>query len=137
ADDAALGQARGEFGELRQLACGKTAADDRADRGAGDHVGGIAGIDENLQDADMGPAARRAAAERQTDAGAALSRLRTYGHVVHDGPTSAQSKGSPSDVVPQHGPDPPREFRLAVERDGIMNQASRTLRLPMAFDVNV
>ena len=68
AEHAALGQAAGEFLELVELAGEIAAADQRADRGAGDHVDLDAGLVERAQHADMRPAAGGAAAERQRDA---------------------------------------------------------------------
>ena len=59
AEDAALGQAAGEFLELVELAGEIAAADQRADRGAGDHRDFDAGLVERAQHADMRPAARR------------------------------------------------------------------------------
>ena len=67
AEHAALGQAAGEFFEFVELAGEIAAADQRADRGAGDHVDLDAGLVERAQHADMRPAARRAAAERKGD----------------------------------------------------------------------
>ena len=61
----ALGQAAGEFFQLVELAGQIAAADQRADRRAGDHADLDAGLVERTQHADMGPAARRAAAKRK------------------------------------------------------------------------
>ena len=68
AEHAPLGQAAGEFLELVELAGEIAAADQRADRGAGDHRHLDAGLVERPQHADMCPAARRTAAERQRNA---------------------------------------------------------------------
>jgi hypothetical protein len=78
-ENTALREAAGEFFQFVQLAGQIAAADQGADRGAGDHVDLDAGFVERAQDADMGPAAGRAAAERQSDAGLG-SRLR-FGRV--------------------------------------------------------
>ena len=59
AEDATLGQAAGEFLELVELAGQIAAADQRADRGAGDHADLDAGFVERAQHADMCPAACR------------------------------------------------------------------------------
>ena len=68
-----------------ELARGKAAADDGADRGSGDDVGRVAGFGQDVEHADMGPAARRAAAERQADLRPALPRRRGRAHIVHRG----------------------------------------------------
>ena len=80
AEDAALGQAAGEFLELVELAGEVAAADQRADRGAGDHGDLDAGFVERAQHADMRPAARAAAAQRQRNAG--LLRRFRLGHAA-------------------------------------------------------
>ena len=69
AEDAALGQAAREFFQFVELAGEVAAADQRADRGAGDHGDLDAGFVERAQHADMRPAARAAAAQRKRDAG--------------------------------------------------------------------
>ena len=61
-------QAAREFLELVELAGQIAAADERPDGCAGDHVDLDTGLVERPQNADMGPAASRAAAERQRDA---------------------------------------------------------------------
>ena len=68
AEHAALGQRAREPFERGQAPGGVAAADDRADRRAGDDVDRHAARLELLQDADMGPAASGAGAERKTDA---------------------------------------------------------------------
>ena len=68
AEDAATGEAAGEFLEVVEGPGDIAAADHGADRGAGDDVGVEAGFDQGPNDADMGPAAGGAAAERQADA---------------------------------------------------------------------
>ena len=80
AEDAALGQAAGEFLELVQLAGEIAAADQRADRGAGDHGDFDAGLVERAQHADMRPAASAAAAQRQRNA--CLLRRYRLGHAA-------------------------------------------------------
>ena len=56
-----------EFFQRIEMAGGVASADDRTDRRSGDDVRLDAGFVERLQDTDMGPAARRAAPQRQTD----------------------------------------------------------------------
>jgi hypothetical protein len=65
AEDAALGQAAGEFLEFVELAGEIAAADQCADRGAGNHADLDAGLIQRAQHADMRPAARRTATQRQ------------------------------------------------------------------------
>ena len=60
-----LGEAAGEFLEFVELAGQVAAADQRPDRGPGDHGNLDAGFVESAQHADMRPAAGAAAAERQ------------------------------------------------------------------------
>src|ERR1700736_4916447 len=71
------------------------AADDRADRGAGDDIRLEAELVERPQDPDMGPAASGAAAERQAD----LRRLalRRFGAL-------AQRRGQDAGVAPPESP---------------------------------
>ena len=59
------------------------AADQRADRGAGDHGDFDAGLVERAQHADMRPAARRTAAQRKRDAGSSLAAF-GIGHAAGD-----------------------------------------------------
>jgi len=56
------------FLQRLEAAAHEGGADQRADRGAADDVGLDARLAQRLDDADMGPAARRAAAQRQPDA---------------------------------------------------------------------
>jgi hypothetical protein len=65
ADHPALAEAQRESLQLIELARRVAAADDRADGAPGDHVDRDAGPLQDPQDADMRPAPRRAAAERQ------------------------------------------------------------------------
>ena len=67
AGDPAHRQAAGEVFELVQLSGQIAAADQCADGRSGDHSDLHAGFVERAQDTDMGPAAGRAAAERQGD----------------------------------------------------------------------
>src|ERR1700693_3683314 len=71
------------------------AADDRADRGAGDDIRVQAELVERPQDPDMGPAARGAAAERETDLRAVA--LGFFGTLAH-------RRRQPAGVAP---PEPP------------------------------
>ena len=75
AEDAAAGQLAGELFQLIEMSGRMAGADDGADRRSGDDVRLDPGFGQRLEDADMGPAARRAAAQRQPD-------LR-LGHVRH------------------------------------------------------
>ena len=75
AEDATAGQLAGELFQFIEMTGRMAGADDGADRCAGDDVRLDAGFVERLEDTDMGPAARRAAAQRQPD-------LR-LGHVRH------------------------------------------------------
>src|SRR6478735_4917458 len=114
ADDAALGQAGGEFCQCGQLARGEAAADDGADRGTRDDIGRETGFDQYLNGTDMSPAARRAAAERQADLRSDGRRLPVdRAHVVHYGTTPAKAKGSPCNAIPQHGPFSPQVQRIS------------------------
>ena len=67
AEHAAARQRPRPGGEVLDLAGGKTGADHRAHRGAGDDVGLEPMRHEGLQDPDMGKAARRPAAECDPD----------------------------------------------------------------------
>ena len=70
-EDAPLGQRAGEGLDLVELAGGVATADDRADRGARDHVGHDSVVGELSEHADMRPAAGRARAQRQANLHAA------------------------------------------------------------------
>ena len=85
-----------------------TAADDRADRGPGDDVGRDADLVERFQNADMRPAARGAAAERDTDL-RPLTLLRIG--PLADRRRQAAGVASPEPpATPEHrGPRRPRE----------------------------
>ena len=67
AEDALARQFAREVLDGIEVAGHIAAADDGADRSARHDVGLDAGLDESLEDANMGPAARRAAAQRQSD----------------------------------------------------------------------
>ncbi len=67
AEDASTRQLARKAFERFQMPGRMTGADHGADRGADDDVGLYAGFDECLEDADVGPAACRAAPECQTD----------------------------------------------------------------------
>ena len=67
ADDAAQRQRARPVFQRVELAGGVAAADQRADRGADDDVGHDAVGEQRPHDADMGKAARRAAAEHKPD----------------------------------------------------------------------
>ena len=79
AEDAALGQAARPVLEHVEPARGMAAADHRADRGADDDVGLDAVREQRAQHADMGKAARAAAAERKPDGRALGCALRRFG----------------------------------------------------------
>ena len=68
AEDPSARQAPGESFEAVEFARRVAAADDRADRRAGDDVGDEAGLGEGAEDADMSPAAGGAAAEGDAEA---------------------------------------------------------------------
>ena len=67
AEDAAAGQLAGELFQFVEMSGRIAAADDRADRCAGDDVGLDPGFGERLEDTDVSPAARRATTQRQPD----------------------------------------------------------------------
>src|ERR1041385_8957104 len=73
--DAAPGQRARPSLQRIELARRVATADDRANRRADDDVRDNAVRHQRAHHADMGKAARRAAAERKSDAGAARSRL--------------------------------------------------------------
>ena len=82
AEHAAHGQRARPCFERVELAGGVAAADHGADRGADDDVGHDAVGDQRAQHADMGKAARGAAAEREPDARARRRRLGRRGRGV-------------------------------------------------------
>ena len=67
AEDALARQIAGKILDGVQVAGDIAAADDGADGGARHDVRFDAGVDEGLENTDMGPAARRAAAQGQSD----------------------------------------------------------------------
>ncbi|MNT52286.1 hypothetical protein D3C72_1893060 [compost metagenome] len=67
--DASHGQRAGKGFQFVELSGKVAAADQGADRGAGDHADFDLGLVQGSQHADMGPAARGPAAERQGDLG--------------------------------------------------------------------
>ena len=73
---------RAQSSKVVELACGVAAADHRADRGADDHIRNDAVFVQDAQHADMGEAARRAAAQRKPDLGPARRRLLLAAHRV-------------------------------------------------------
>ena len=79
AEDAALGQAARPFLDDVEPAGGVAAADHGADRGADDDVGLDAVREQRAEHADMGKAARAAAAERKPDGRAHGCALRRFG----------------------------------------------------------
>ena len=68
AEDAPFGQAARELLQMVELAGQVTTADQRPDRSSGDHADFNADLVERAKHADMGPAARRAAAKRERNA---------------------------------------------------------------------
>ena len=75
AEDAAAGQLAGELFQLVEMTGGMAGADDGADRRSGDDVRLDPGLGESFEDADVGPAARRASPQRKPDL--------SLGHVLH------------------------------------------------------
>ena len=75
AEDAAARQLARELLQLVEMASRVAGADHGADRRADDDVGPDAGLGESLEDADVGPAACRAAPQRKPDL--------SLGHVLH------------------------------------------------------
>src|SRR5690606_10386814 len=80
AEDLATSEAAGEGFQVVEESGGVATADQRADRGADDDVRPDADLAEGLEDADVGPAACGAAAERQGDA---APRPRVGGRIDH------------------------------------------------------
>ena len=75
AEDAAARQLAGEPFQLVEMSGCIAGADHGADRSAGDDVRFDAGLGESFEDADVGPAACRAAPQRKPDL--------SLGHVLH------------------------------------------------------
>jgi len=70
----------------------------------------------------MGPAACRAATEREADLRPDQGRLTLdRAHVIHCGTTSAETKGSPRDTIPPHGLVPPWTKRVSKADERKMN----------------
>lgn len=123
AGDAPHGERAGEGLQFVQLAGEITAADESADRGAGDHRDLDAFLVQRPEHADMGPAAGSTAAQRQRDLGfARRGRRGNMGHVVHGraaGVGCIRRYETTIETPVQHsGPPLPRGIRSEAIRSG-------------------